>query len=385
MAAVCGVLHGIRSIHSAFSSFRFQAGVRREAGAPAMRVLSMQRRDFFKSIAAAGAVAALPRSLPAAPAGWRQFEITYRLALKSQQTPARVWLPVPQDALDYQRVIDLSWRSPVPAALLWEEASRAPIVSAAWLEPAAPREIEVTARVATRDRSGFCPGASPEELAEYLRPTATSPTDGIVLAKARDIVGARSAPLDKARAIYDWIVDNTFRRAETRGCGLGNVAFMLEVGDMGGKCADINSLYVGLARAAGLPARDFFGIRVADSTVSRSLGKSGDVTKAQHCRAEVFIDGKGWLPVDPADVRKVVLEEQAAVDSDHVTALRERLFGNWEMNWVGFNYARDFTLPGQKDGPIGFLMYPYAETPEGSADSLDPENFAYRIMAKEIV
>jgi len=98
------------------------------------------------------------------------------------------------------------------------------------------------------------PDASSEELAEYLKPTASSPNDGVVLARAREIVGARTAPLDKARAIYDWIVDNTFRRGETRGCGLGNIAFMLETGDLGGKCADINSLYAGLARAAGLPA-----------------------------------------------------------------------------------------------------------------------------------
>lgn len=133
-----------------------------------------------------------------------------------------------------------------------------------------------------------------------------------------------------------------------------------------------------------MPARDFFGIRVADSSVSKSLGKSGDITKAQHCRAEVFIDGKGWFPVDPADVRKVVLEEDAAVDSDKVKALRERLFGNWEMNWVGFNYARDFTLPGQKDGPIGFLMYPHAESADATVDSLDPASFAYSISAQEI-
>jgi transglutaminase-like putative cysteine protease len=134
----------------------------------------------------------------------------------------------------------------------------------------------------------------------------------------------------------------------------------------------------------GLPARDFFGIRVAASKVSKSLGKSGDITKAQHCRAEVFIEGKGWFPVDPADVRKVVLEEQVALYSDKVRALRERLFGNWEMNWVGFNYARDFTLAGKEDGPIGFLMYPYAETPDGTEDSLDPTTFAYVISAKEI-
>jgi transglutaminase-like putative cysteine protease len=236
----------------------------------------------------------------------------------------------------------------------------------------------------TRDRSGYYPDASREELAEFLRPTASSPIDGIVLMTAQKIVGSRTAPLDKARAIYDWVVDNAFRRAETRGCGLGDITFMLESGDLGGKCADINSLYVGLSRAAGLPARDFFGIRVADSKVSKSLGKAGDVTKAQHCRAEVFIEGRGWLPVDPADVRKVVLEEQVPVDSDKVKALRERLFGNWEMNWVGFNYARDFTLPEQKEGPIGFLMYPYAETSDGSKDSLTPETFAYTISSKEI-
>jgi transglutaminase-like putative cysteine protease len=113
------------------------------------------------------------------------------------------------------------------------------------------------------------------------------------------------------------------------------------------------------------------------------LGKSGDITKAQHCRAEVFIDGKGWFPVDPADVRKVVLEEQAAIDSDKVKALRERLFGNWEMNWVGFNYARDITMPGQEQEPIGFLMYPYAEASKGGPDSLDPTAFAYTISSAE--
>jgi transglutaminase-like putative cysteine protease len=342
------------------------------------------RRDLLKAVAAGGALAALGCSAYAMPAGWREFEITYRVKLDTQHTPARLWLPVPQDALDYQRVVDLSWGSPAAVSLQWEGESRAPVVAATWLDSGIARQVEVTARVQTRDRSGFYPDASHEELAKYLRPTPSSPTDGIVLQKAIEIVGARTEPLDKAQAIYDWIVDNTFRRAETRGCGLGNIAFMLETGDMGGKCADINSLFVGLARAVGLPARDFFGVRVADSKVTKSLGKSGDITKAQHCRAEVFIAGKGWFPVDPADVRKVVLEEQVPVDSDKVTALRKRLFGNWEMNWVGFNYARDLKLQHQEAAPLGFLMYPYAETVEGTNDPLDPDHFTYTISSKEI-
>jgi hypothetical protein len=68
----------------------------------------------------------------------------------------------------------------------------------------------------------------------------------------------------------------------------------------------------------------------------------------------------------------------------HLKILRERLFGSWEMNWVGFNYARDFTLPGQQAGPIGFLMCPYAETAQGVKDSLDSDAFSYTITSKEL-
>ena len=91
---------------------------------------------------------------------------------------------------------------------------------------------------------------------------------------------------------------------------------MLETGDLTGKCADLNALFVGLARAVNLPARDVYGLRVASSDFGyRSLGVgSPNVTRAQHCRAEVFLTGYGWVPVDPADVRKVVLEEKPQPD-----------------------------------------------------------------------
>src|SRR6266581_1913039 len=77
--------------------------------------------------------------------------------------------------------------------------------------------------------------------------------------------GAARMIESKAHAIYEWIVDNTFRDPKTPGCGLGDIRFMLETNDLGGKCADINALYVGLAWASGLPARDAYGIRVAKS------------------------------------------------------------------------------------------------------------------------
>jgi transglutaminase-like putative cysteine protease len=118
------------------------------------------------------------------------------------------------------------------------------------------------------------------------------------------------------------------------------------------------------------------------------LGKADDITGAQHCRAEVYLSGYGWTPVDPADVRKVVLEENPPellpLNDPKVTKARAKLFGAWEMNWLPYNYAHDVKLP-QSNGPeIGFLMYPQTETANGRKDSLDPKNFKYTITAKEV-
>src|SRR5262249_30947784 len=220
------------------------------------------------------------------------------------------------------------------------------------------------------------------DFGRFLRPTKLIPTDGIVKKTADAITRGAGTDLERARAIYEWIVDNTFRDPNVQGCGVGDVRFMLESNSLGGKCADLNALFVGLARAAGLPARGVYGLRVAPSPQGyRSLGVASDeATRAQHCRAEVYLTGFGWLPVNPADVRRVVLEEppgNLAMTDRRVTAVRERLFGSWEMNWIAYNFAHDVTLPGSTRGPLPYFMYPQGETGKGRLDSLDADNFKY--------
>ena len=100
--------------------------------------------------------------------------------------------------------------------------------------------------------------------------------------------------IGKARAVYEWIVDNTFRDAQVRGCGIGDIAAMLRTGNLAGKCADLNALYVGLARAAGLPARDVYGIALRRRNSATRAGSVG-ITKAQHCRSEVYLAGFRWV------------------------------------------------------------------------------------------
>lgn len=350
----------------------------------------MKRRDFLRAAAMAPLLAAAPHAravADAGPAAWRTYELTYEVDLSQHAGAGRLWLPLPQSAADYQRVLSVDWAGKVEAAMQRDETYRAPILTAAWSEDDADRTLTVTTQVATRDRAPAevpPPLADLEGVALYLKPTENIPTDGIVAKTAEEIVRGIAEPEAKARAIYEWVVDNTFRDPETRGCGLGNIKFMLETGDLGGKCADINSLFVGLARASGIPAREFYGVRVADSTQFKSLGKQGDVSKAQHCRAEFFSPHRGWVPVDPADVRKVVLEEKLALDDPRVIALRNRLFGYWEMNWVGFNNARDFTLPGKTGERLSYLMYPYAEFGDTRLDGRDPADFRFRLSSRRL-
>jgi transglutaminase-like putative cysteine protease len=255
--------------------------------------------------------------------------------------------------------------------------------------------LTLTSRIATKNCSvdlsaaGTRPKEDRAELELFLRATQLIPTDGAVKMMAIEITRGAKTDLEKARAIYEWIVDNTFRNPKTRGCGVGDIRFMLESKDLSGKCADLNALYVGLARSVGLPARDVYGIRVAKSDLGyKSLGTSSEkVTKAQHCRAEVYLTGYGWVPVDPADVRKVMLEEPPGnlpLDHEMVTKARARLFGSWEMNWMAYNFAHDVALPGSSGAPVGFLMYPQAETADGRLDCLDPDGFKYEITSKEI-
>jgi transglutaminase-like putative cysteine protease len=249
--------------------------------------------------------------------------------------------------------------------------------------------LTVVSRVATKDAHGGGQKVSAEELRYFLRATKYLPTDGIVKEKAKAITEGAATDSDKARAIYEWIVENTHRDAKVRGCGLGDIRFMLKSKDLGGKCADLNALFVGLARAAGVPARDVYGIRAAKSELGyKSLGASSEtVTRAQHCRAEVYLDEYGWTPVDPADVRKVMLEEPPGgrgPDDEMVRQARTRLFGSWEMNWMAYNFAHDVALPGSSGRAVPFLMYPQAETAEGRVDSLDADAFHYEITSHEI-
>jgi transglutaminase-like putative cysteine protease len=359
----------------------------------------MNRRHFLQSSGAVCAGLALTKSASlfadTLATSWRTFEVTTRVEVLKPNGVTHIWVPTAlvRDT-PFQRTLSNKFAAQGGAAKLTKDKLNAlGIVSATYPANVKP-VLTLTSRVSLRhyavDLSTPTKAhTSQAELDYFLKPGKYVPTDGIVKETALKATGGANTDIEKARAIYEWVVENTFRDPKVKGCGRGDIRALLETGNLGGKCADLNALYVGMARSVGLAARDVYGVRVAKSEQGyKSLGISTDkATKAQHCRAEVYLREHGWVPVDPADVRKVVLEEPPGnrpLNDEMVSAARKRLFGSWEMNWMAYNYAHDVELPGSTKQPLIYFMYPQAETSEGRVDPLDPDNFKYEITVTEV-
>lgn len=366
----------------------------------------MDRRQFLRTtiplsaLVVAGARPRLAladrRAFEPRPGSWHTYELTTRVELLDPRGVARVWLPIPGVNADFQQTLGDRWSGNARVTkIVADDKYGARMLYAEFADGERSPVVELTSRFRTQDRgidwSRPRPvSEDPAQLRRWTQPTELMPTDGIVRDTAEEITRGKSTDVDKTRAVYDWILANTYREPKVRGCGVGDIKTMLETRNFGGKCGDINALFVGLLRSVGVPARDLYGIRVAPSAFGyKALGApSANLNKAQHCRAEVFLRDYGWVAMDPADVGKVAREETAEwlkIDDPIVQSVRPRLFGGWEGNWVAFNMAHDVTLPNAtKGGRLGFLMYPQAETDDGRRDSLDPDGFRYAISSREI-
>jgi len=354
----------------------------------------MKRREFMKLGGAGAALAAVsPRALAALDdmAVWHGFRFTYFVDLPADGAPARLWLPMPygQDSL-HQRTIGGVWNGKAEKAGFQNMPGGGSLFYAEW-QGKGPRTVTVSAIVKTAERKVELAkvqggAAAPADAQPFLKGTRQFPTDGAVRSKAQAITKGLSGNIEKSLAIYNWVVDNARFDAQGAGCLRGGARTMLETGDISGRSADINGLFVALCRAAGVPARLEYGIRVDDSEIAKSLGAYGDVTRAQSCRAEFFVAGAGWVPADPAGVHEVIAGENIALSDAKVAGLRTKLFGASEPNWFAFNHAEDVVLaPDAAVGPLPFFALPVAEINRKARDSSDPANFAYRIESRELV
>lgn len=352
---------------------------------------------------------AFATSIPNTLTETHTYELTksFNLAVpKGSKGETNLWVPLPFNN-EYQEVKSVNFEGNYKSAYITENNQYgAKTLFANWDENADKRDLKIQLVIQTKDREPMLQGALKGyqvpnkiqysvDVLEYLKPTTHIKTDGIVKEYADKIVGKETNPLKKAELIHQWIVNNMERDNSVLGCGNGDVEKILTTGVLKGKCTDINSVFVALARASDIPAREIFGLRLGQAVKmgkyskgafgSADANKFANVSGGQHCRAEFYLAGFGWVPVDSADVTKMRLAEKKAVNDPDTQAVSNYLFGNWEMNWVGYNHARDFELyPLPEVAPLNNFGYPYAEIGGDPLNFFDPKEFSYEFTSKEL-
>ena len=174
----------------------------------------------------------------------------------------------------------------------------------------------------------------------WLKPDRLAPIDGRIRELALSITQGKLTELEKARAIYDFAVQNLKYDKTGTGWGRGDIYYACDVER--GNCTDFHSLFIGLCRAIGIPARFEMGVSLPEA-------HGGGTISGYHCWAQFYLKGYGWIPVDASEASKN-------------PAKREYFFGGHDENRLLFTVGRDLRLsPRQKGEPLNFFIHAYAE------------------------
>lgn len=285
----------------------------------------------------------------------------------------RAWLPVPQDG-DFQTITDVSFKADTATkAEITTDDLGNKMLYVEWDKDAEPADRIATLTFHADRFEALTPsmveeGAVPAGMDKYLKGSMMVDVDAPEVQElAKQITEGKTTTLEKTQAIYDWIYENMNRDDSVAGCGDGDVCRLITT-SKAGKCTDINSTFVALCRASGIPAREVFGIRINDA----------DITKNQHCWAMFYLPGTGWVPADPADVLKAVLKDNLDKTSDEALAKKDYYWGGWDAKRIELSEGRDLILNPKQDGEaLNDFGYPYAEVDGEVIDSFNPTDFAY--------
>ncbi|MFZ0641338.1 MAG: transglutaminase domain-containing protein [Candidatus Acidiferrales bacterium] len=298
----------------------------------------------------------------------RSFEFTYIVhvpALPAGSHAMRIWIPLPQTAA-HQRISDIHIDSPVRYRIAHaaQDGNRfAYLDFTAASAGRAPFDIRLTFDARRDEYKVALPAGDPATppsfapgIARYLLPDRLVPINGMIGDLSREQTAGLSDPLQKARKIYEYVIAHMHYDHDGTGWGHGDAIFACTMHH--GNCTDFHSLFIGMARAAGVPARFEIGFAIPP-------GQDEGKLSGYHCWAEFYIQGTGWIPID-------------ASEAWQNPAKHDYYFGALDPNRVRFTRGRDLTLdPAQAGGAVNYIVYPYAELDRKAFSGITQE-FSFR-------
>ena len=307
----------------------------------------------------------------------RNFSFTYQVHVPADTVAksSRLWIPLPQNDA-FQSVSNLKIESAVPhsegrdpeyqnpfAVFTPSAAQVASGYDVTLLFNATRREHAVNIHApAMQNASAALPApvlANDPLMKRYLEPDKLVPLNDTIAELSRQQTAGITDPLQKARHIYDYVVATMRYDKSGEGWGRGDAIWACTA--KRGNCTDFHSLFIGMMRSAGIPARFEIGFPLPE-------GKTEGDIPGYHCWAEFYISGIGWIPVDASEAWKN-------------PAKRDYFFGAHDDNRVFFTYGRDLVLSPEQKGPaLNYFIYPYAESDGQPVKGLTT-HFAFRDLA----
>jgi transglutaminase-like putative cysteine protease len=287
------------------------------------------------------AVTVVASELPAS----RTFDATYTATIKDIPADAgvlTVWVPLPRNRAA-QGISDVKIDSPYN----WERFTEKEFGNEyAVARIPAPQTGELIVRLNFRGTRNAVAverianvTLSKSELSRALRADRMVTLSPRVKKLADEITAGKTTTMDKAQAIYQYVMTTMKYDKVIPGWGNGDTERACDI--KAGNCTDFHSLFMSLARSEGIPTRFVIGF---------PLPQGDGKIPGYHCWAEFYVAGKGWVPVDASDASK---------SSD--PAVRAMLFGNLPSNRVEFTMGRDLVLTPATAEPLNFLIYPRVE------------------------
>ncbi len=268
--------------------------------------------------------------------GEDQFEFHYEVTLPELREPAKMWIPIPQSD-DYQTVELLTIDAPTEHQILEEQNYGNSIFYMELSPEHSGNKLELVYNVQRREKM---PYADVSDLEKYLNPSILMPVGDRFKVLADSIIGSKNSEgtIMQARALYDYVIDN-MRYIKAGKYGTGDAVYACDA--LTGNCTEFHSLFISLARSAGIPSRFAVGASIPSDRDQGGID-------GYHCWAEFYAEGK-WWPVDISEANKY-------------SALASYYFGRHPANRIEFSKGRDLLItPGPSTGPINFLAYPVLE------------------------
>jgi len=300
----------------------------------------------------------------------RTLQFSYSVIVKnipSNSNHVEIWLPVPKSD-EHQTIKDIKIISDYPYSFQNDPEYNNLILKVVG-NTEIPESVTVSmefmvTRVVNRvlDRSkNRIDSTNLKMLQRYLLPDQLVPIDGIIEQEAQKVVHFEMTEIQKARVLYDQVVSSMTYDKTGSGWGQGDAIYACNART--GNCTDFHSLFIGMARASGIPSRFVIGFSIPREK------RQGDIP-GYHCWAEFYIKELGWVPIDASEASKYVEN-------------RNFFFGNLDANRIQFTIGRDIMLEPNSDiQPLNYFIYPYVNIDDKTYTDVEHQ-FSFKNFSEE--